>query len=167
MAPHADRKQANPKSNSDMVKPFKQRRSFETRKLEAENIRKKFPNKVPVVVERYQREVNLPLIDKTRFLVPLELTIMNFGLIIKNRIRVPSSRAFYFVVNNQSLACTSKTIAEIYKEHRDEDGFLYMTYASQEMFGSHHCLVSLDWLLFIFILLLLLLCSATVIIESF
>lgn len=117
------------------AKSFKQRRSFETRKQEVENIRKKFPSKIPVVVERYQREVNLPIMDKTKFLVPPELTIMTFSLIIRNRLRVPSSRAFYFVVNNQSLASTSRTIAEIYKEHKDEDGFLYMTYASQEMFG--------------------------------
>lgn len=121
--------------NNELIKPFKQRRSFEIRKLEVDNIRKKFPNKIPVVVERYQREVNLPIMDKTKFLVPNELTIMNFAIIIKNRLRVPSSRAFYFVVNNQSLASTSKTISELYKEHRDEDGFLYMTYASQEMFG--------------------------------
>ena len=29
----------------------------------------------------------------------------------------------------------SKSMAEIYKENKDEDGFLYITYASQEMFG--------------------------------
>lgn len=143
MAPNADKKQPAqqncsgqiPNSNEAM-KPFKQRRSFEHRRQEVENIRKKFPTKIPVVVERYQREVNLPVMDKTKFLVPQELTIMNFAIIIKNRLRVPTSRAFYFVINNQSIASTSKTVAEIYKEHKDEDGFLYMTYASQEMFGG-------------------------------
>ena len=117
-------------------KPVKQRRSFEARRQEVENIRKKFPSKIPVVVERYQREVNLPAMDKTKFLVPKELTMLNFAIIIKNRLRVPTSRAFYFVINNQSIASTSKTLAEVYKEHKDEDGFLYMTYASQEMFGG-------------------------------
>lgn len=101
-----------------------------------ENIRKKFPTKIPIVVERYQREVNLPMMDKTKFLVPQELTIMNFAIIIKSRLRVPTSRAFYFVINNQSMASTSKSVAEVYKEHKDADGFLYMTYASQEMFGG-------------------------------
>jgi len=130
----------NDNSSNDpaTMKPFKQRRSFEARKMEVENIRKKFPNKIPVVVERYQREVNLPIMDKTKFLVPKELTMLNFAIIIKNRLRVPTSRAFYFVINNQSIASTSKTIAEVYKEHKDEDGFLYMTYASQEMFGRNN-----------------------------
>lgn len=103
--------------------------------MEVENIRKKFPTKIPVVVERYQREAYLPTMSKTKFLVPQELTIMNFAIIIKNRLRLPASRAFYFVIDNQSMASTSRTVAEIYKEHKDEDGFLYMTYASQEMFG--------------------------------
>lgn len=143
MAPHAYKKQqlnvgnsnGATSNNEETNKPFKQRRSFETRKLESENIKKKFPTKIPVVVERYQREVNLPEMDKSKFLVPQELTMMNFAIIIKQRLGVPSSRTFYFVIANQSMVSTSKTVAEVYREHKDPDGFLYMTYASQEMFG--------------------------------
>lgn len=28
------------------------------------------------------------------------------------------------------------TMQELYRDNKDEDGFLYLTYASQEMFGS-------------------------------
>lgn len=37
-----------------------------------------------------------------------------------------ATQAFYLIVNNKSLANMSKTMAEIYREERDEDGFLYM-----------------------------------------
>ncbi|KAG9510513.1 Microtubule-associated proteins 1A/1B light chain 3C, partial [Fragariocoptes setiger] len=125
-----------PTNAHNIAKPYKQRKSFEIRRDEVNDIRKKFPNKIPVVVERYQREINLPLLDKVKFLVPQELTMSNFTTIIRNRLQITSNRAFYFIINNKSMASTSKTMAEIYRDNKDEDGFLYMTYASQEMFGD-------------------------------
>lgn len=47
------------------------------------------------------------------------------------------TQAFYMIVNNRTLASMTKTMAEVYKETQDEDGFLYITYASQEMFGMN------------------------------
>uniref|UniRef100_A0A3P9B6N5 Microtubule-associated protein 1 light chain 3 gamma, like n=1 Tax=Maylandia zebra TaxID=106582 RepID=A0A3P9B6N5_9CICH len=61
--------------------PFKQRKS--TRKNEVCSIRSKFPNKLPVIVERYIRERTLPLLDKTKFLVPYELTLGQFLCLLR------------------------------------------------------------------------------------
>lgn len=49
--------------------------------------------------------------------------------------KLGSNQAFYLLVNNRSMLSLSKTLAEIYKDHKEKDGFLYMTYASQEVFG--------------------------------
>lgn len=46
-----------------------------------------------------------------------------------------SRQAFYLMVKDRSVASSSLTMADIYSEFKEEDGFLYMTYASQEMFG--------------------------------
>ncbi|KAH0622529.1 hypothetical protein JD844_024911, partial [Phrynosoma platyrhinos] len=107
-----------------------------TRVEEVAGIRAKFPTKVPVIVERYQKEKYLPLLDKTKFLVPQELTMTQFITIIRSRMALSNTQAFYLLINNKSLASMSLTLAEIYRDYKDEDGFVYMTYASQEMFGG-------------------------------
>ncbi|XP_062892209.1 microtubule-associated proteins 1A/1B light chain 3C-like [Mobula hypostoma] len=117
-------------------RPFKERRGVDVRKAEADSIRSKFPNKLPVIVERYAKERSLPQLDRSKYLVPLELSMCQFTIIIRNRMALSSKQAFYLMVHNQSVASTSLTMAEIYEEFKEEDGFLYVTYASQEMFGS-------------------------------
>ncbi|XP_064403436.1 microtubule-associated proteins 1A/1B light chain 3C-like [Halichondria panicea] len=116
-------------------KSFKQRRSFASRKDEVASIRSKFPQKVPVIVEKYNKEKDLPLLDKTKFLVPEELTMSQFVTIIRNRMGLSHTQAFYLLVNNKSLASMATTMSQIYDQERDEDGFLYMVYASHEFFG--------------------------------
>ncbi|XP_020481261.1 microtubule-associated proteins 1A/1B light chain 3C [Labrus bergylta] len=120
------------------IKAFKQRKSFATRKQEVAGIRSKFPNKIPVIIERYDKEKYLPPLDKTKFLVPHELTMTQFVTIIRNRMALLPTQAFYLLINNSGLASMSLTMAQVYKDHQDEDGFLYMTYASQEVFGHSH-----------------------------
>lgn len=53
----------------------------------------------------------------------------------RNRMALLPSQAFYLLVSSSSLASMSLTMAQLYQDHQDDDGFLYMTYASQEMFG--------------------------------
>ncbi len=64
-------------------RPFRERKSLQSRIEEVHGIRTKFPNKVPVIVERFHKERTLAQLDKTKFLVPQELTMSQFVTIIR------------------------------------------------------------------------------------
>jgi microtubule-associated protein 1 light chain len=88
-----------------------------------------------VIVERFHRERNLPKLDRNKFLVPQELTMSQFVTIIRNRMELNENQAFYLLIDDKGIASMSMTLAEIYDKKKSNDGFLYMSYASQEMFG--------------------------------
>lgn len=41
------------------------------------------------------------------------------------------SQAFYLLIDDKGIASMSMTLAEIYDKKKSNDGFLYMSYASQ------------------------------------
>uniref|UniRef100_A0A8B9IIE9 Microtubule-associated protein 1 light chain 3 gamma n=1 Tax=Anser cygnoides TaxID=8845 RepID=A0A8B9IIE9_ANSCY len=56
--------------------------------------------------------------------------------VCSTRLCLASSQTLYLLVNNRGLPNMTVTMQELYRDNKDEDGFLYLTYASQEMFGG-------------------------------
>jgi len=106
----------------------------EKRASEAARIRGKYGDRVPVIVERAEKS-DIPTLDKKKYLVPADLTVGQFVYVIRKRIKLNAEKAIFIFVNNV-LPPTAALMNAIYEEHKDDDGFLYVTYSGENTFGS-------------------------------
>ena len=72
---------------------------------------------------------DITAIDKKKYLVPSDLTVGQFCYVIRKRIKLAPEKAIFIFVN-EVLPPTAALMSSIYEEHKDEDGFLYITYDS-------------------------------------
>jgi len=70
---------------------------------------------------------DITAIDKKKYLVPSDLTVGQFCYVIRKRIKLAPEKAIFIFVN-EVLPPTAALMSSIYEEHKDEDGFLYITY---------------------------------------
>jgi len=116
------------------VKYFKDTYPFDKRKFEASRIRKKYINRVPVIVER-SNDNSIPLLEKKKYLVPYDLTIGEFMLLIRRKINLDEKVGIYLFFNDNILVTCSEMMGDSYNKHKDLDGFLYIKYSGENTFG--------------------------------
>ena len=113
---------------------YKESKTLVTRIREAHDIISKYPSRVPIIVEKSRQAKDIPDIDKTKFLCPDSFTVGQFIYIIRRRLILPPEKALFVFINN-ILPLQSQFMKEIYSQHRDMDGFLYITYTGESTFG--------------------------------
>lgn len=72
---------------------------------------------------------DIATIDKKKYLVPADLTVGQFVYVIRKRIKLSPEKAIFIFVD-EVLPPTAALMSSIYEEHKDEDGFLYITYVA-------------------------------------
>ena len=112
---------------------FKGTHSFEKRKDEAQRIKSKYPDRIPVIVEMMKGSL-APMVDKNKYLVPMDLSLAQFMFVIRKRVKLDSQQAIFVFANGCPTEATA-SMGDIYDRQKDEDGFLYMTYATENTFG--------------------------------
>eukprot|EP01025_Chloroclados_australasicus_P004512 TRINITY_DN11123_c0_g1_i1.p2 TRINITY_DN11123_c0_g1~~TRINITY_DN11123_c0_g1_i1.p2 ORF type:complete len:124 (-),score=18.22 TRINITY_DN11123_c0_g1_i1:260-631(-) len=113
---------------------FKDDHPFEKRQQEAARIREKYPDRIPVIVEKAEKS-DIPEIDKKKYLVPADLTVGQFVYVVRKRIKLSPEKAIFLFVKDV-LPPTAALMSTIYEEKKDEDGFLYITYSGENTFGG-------------------------------
>jgi GABA(A) receptor-associated protein len=118
-----------------MMMSFKQSFDFNTRQKESEKIKNKYPNNIPVIAEKGKNS-SLSGPQRHKFLVQEDMTLSQFMVVLRKRVKLNSEDALFVYLEGNTLAPTSETMASLSKDYGDKDGFLYIIYCSENTFGS-------------------------------
>lgn len=115
---------------------FKDKHSLEARKEEANRILNKYPERIPIICEKYEKKnISVPKLDKSKYLVPCDLNVGQFMFVLRKRMKLPSEQAIFLFVNG-TIPSSSVLVNELYDKHKDKDGFLYVGYSGENTFGN-------------------------------
>ena len=119
-----------------MTYKYKTEKKLEERKKESEKIISYFPDKIPIICEK-DPKCNLTELEKSGYIIKKNMSVNKFIAIFRKKIKIEEGYAFYLLVNQKYILLGNNTMSEIYDKFKDkEDGFLYITYSSELMWGK-------------------------------
>ena len=119
---------------SETIKCFKDAQTFESRQNEATRVRNKYPNRIPVIVERAENCNEIEMIDK-KVSCSYRFNYGQFIYVIRKRLKTMSAEKALFVFVGDIMPPTGENMAILYENNKDKDGFLYITYSGENTFG--------------------------------
>ena len=112
----------------------KREHSFEQRIAESARVRERYNDRVPVICEKTPTS-DMPCEDKSKYLIPMDMTVGQLVYVLRKRISLPAEKAIFIFVNN-TLPPSGALLSSIYLKHKDADGFLYVCYSGENTFGA-------------------------------
>eukprot|EP00916_Digyalum_oweni_P016950 GHVL01027787.1.p1 GENE.GHVL01027787.1~~GHVL01027787.1.p1 ORF type:complete len:141 (+),score=26.48 GHVL01027787.1:172-594(+) len=118
----------------------------EERIAEAQKIKERYPDRYPVICEKALYS-DLPDLQKKKFLVTSIMTIGEFKYIMQKHINQhmtqtddsilePDKTIYLYVANTNTSPTGSALLIDLYNQYKNKDGFLYLTYTSENTLGS-------------------------------
>jgi GABA(A) receptor-associated protein len=111
---------------------FKENFHFDLRKQESKRIMTKYPDKVPIICEKlYSSD---PDISKIKYLIPHNVTIGHFIYSLRNKNIIEKEKGIFILVNG-FIPTSSNYLHQLYNLFKEDDGFLYINYSYENVFG--------------------------------
>ncbi|GFQ92625.1 hypothetical protein TNCT_421381 [Trichonephila clavata] len=92
----------------------------------------KYPGRIPVTI--LPAKASKPTFKPCRFLVPVDMTVFALKNFIRTKLELQPYETFFIMVKNM-MPVPSLCIIQIYEEYKSPDGYLRITYGSEEVFG--------------------------------
>ena len=113
---------------------YKDNYDIETRKKKSEELLKKYPNRVPVVLETSPNS-HLKKLQKKHYLLPKNRKFFDFHIGVRKLFELSNEQSL-FLISNHHILNTDRTIGEIYNLFKDkEDNILYIHIYDEIIYG--------------------------------
>ena len=110
--------------------------SFEERKKRSNSLLLKYTDKYPVILEKSKKDKYLPHMDKSKLLVSYDMTVSTILQILKKNLNIKETTAIYIMIADKNIMLSgSQSISYIYDNYKNDDGFLYLEYCTENVFG--------------------------------
>ena len=125
-------------------KRFRDKYPFEERYFESNRVLEKYPDRLPVIVERTVQNNSLPDDPKKKYLVPRAMRLGELLCVIRKRIKLQSHQAIFLYVSREDkhgnehhfLAPINDQFEELYYKYKSKDNFLYLVAGGENVFGA-------------------------------
>lgn len=108
----------------------------ETEKIKM--ILKKYPDRLPIVCQKHTRcRSDVPDIDKIKYLVPNDITIGQFLVVITMRIKLSPQQSIFLCTDKNKMLSASESLLHTYDKHKSTNNMLYLYYIGENVFGSN------------------------------
>lgn len=115
---------------------FKNQFTLEKRKEQSRKLLANHYDRIPVIIQKVSGSSNVADIEKKRYLVPYDTNIASFMMLIRKQVLLNQNNAFYMFCGDKNIIVSgSNTFQHLYLNYKDEDGFLYLQYAGENVFG--------------------------------
>ena len=115
---------------------FKKENCLEVRKADYERVIEEHPGKIAIICEKIPNNP-IPEIIQTKYLINEDFSLSHFTTIIRKKLNIKDTQALFFLANGKITLVGNETMGEIYNKYKDEDGFLYIAYASELVWGHN------------------------------
>tara|TARA_X000000950_G_C13441796_1_gene468314 strand:+ start:19 stop:450 length:432 start_codon:yes stop_codon:yes gene_type:complete len=132
-----------PLINDFHTRDYRTTKTYEERIEESRKMRAKYPERIPVICQKTPQST-LSSLYKSKYLVPKELTSSQFLFIIRKRLQLTSEKALFIFIEG-IIPSSALTFEELYATYKNNDGFLYVSYAEENVFGYNDVNIILNF----------------------
>ena len=122
----------------EYIKDFRTKHDWIDRLQQSHIIKKKYPDRVPVIMDR--ANTYTPMLGRHKFLVPSNLEVGQLIFTLRKELPKlkPEQNLFLFVgVKGNVIPRTNDLMGKCYSENHDrDDHFLYVLYSLENTFGN-------------------------------